>query len=178
MKPEELIHKYYGLQPKLEEILLQHSRDVAARVLMIVDAHPEMKVDRTFIYEAAMLHDIGILYTNAPGIECYGTEHYLRHGILGAQILRKEGLPQHARVAERHTGTGLTAQTIRRQNLPLPEQDFLPESLEEQIICYADKFYSKSRLEQPKTVEQVLTSLSRFGVDEMNRFREWNALFE
>lgn len=178
MNPEELIHKYYVLQPKLEEILLKHSRDVAQRSLQIADAHPELHIDRTFIYEAAMLHDIGVLYTDAPGIECHGTEHYLRHGILGAQILRQEGLPLHARVAERHTGTGLTASTIRNQKLPLPEQDFVPETVEEQIICYADKFYSKSRLDTPKTLEQVLVSLSRYGVDEMNRFREWNALFE
>ena len=107
MNPEELIDKYYAHQPKLKEILLRHSHDVAARALTIVDAHPELNANRTFVYEAAMLHDIGILYTNAPGIECFGSEHYLCHGILGAQLLRNEGLPFHARVAERHTGTGL-----------------------------------------------------------------------
>lgn len=178
MNPEELIDKYYAHQPKLKEILLRHSHDVAARALTIVDAHPELNANRTFVYEAAMLHDIGILYTNAPGIECFGSEHYLCHGILGAQLLCNEGLPFHARVAERHTGTGLTAKVIHQRNLPLPEQDFLPETWEEQIICYADKFYSKSCLDKSKTLEQVLSSLSRFGVDEMNRFREWNALFE
>ncbi len=61
MKPEELIHRYCGDNPALENILLKHSRDVANRALKIADNHPEFKIDRQFLYEAAMLHDIGIV---------------------------------------------------------------------------------------------------------------------
>ena len=124
-----------------------------------------------------MLHDIGILRCAAPGIECHGTEPYICHGLLGGEILRAEGLPRHARVAERHTGAGLTAEAIRRQHLPLPELDLLPETLEEQVICYADKFYSKSRLDQEKTPEQVLRSLAKFGEESVETFRRWQERF-
>lgn len=115
-----------------------HSRQVADRCLAIVAKHKELPVDVQFMEEAAMLHDIGIYRCDAPSIHCHGTEPYLRHGPIGGEILRAEGLPRHARVAERHTGTGLPG--------------YEPETLEEQIICYADKFYSKSRL------DRVLTS--------------------
>ena len=125
-----------------------------------------------------MLHDIGCVRTNAPSIHCFGTEPYIRHGILGAEILRSEGLPRHARVAERHTGTGLTAIEIERQNLPLPCQDFTPESIEEQIVCYADKFYSKTRLDVEKTPEQALRSLEKFGSEGLGIFRTWMERFE
>lgn len=125
-----------------------------------------------------MLHDIGIVLADAPGIECYGTEPYIRHGLLGAEILRAEGLEAHARVAERHTGTGLTVEQITRQQLPLPARDFSPETLEEQVICYADKFYSKSHLEREKTPEQVLRSLEKFGDEGVERFRRWMEMFE
>ena len=163
MNPEALIHKYYAEQSRLEEILLRHSRQVARRCQLICDRHPELTLDRAFLEEAAMLHDIGILRTNAPGILCFGTEPYLRHGAIGGEILRAEGLPRHARVAERHTGAGLPG--------------FLPESLEEQVVCYADKFYSKSRLEDEKTPERVAESLERFGHDGVERFLRWHQLF-
>ena len=35
-----------------------------------------------------MLHDIGILHCHAPKILCTGTEHYLRHGLIGGGMLR------------------------------------------------------------------------------------------
>ena len=71
----KLIDKYYGpADSKLKDILLIHSRAVTARALRIVDAHPELNADRTFVEEAAMLHDIGILKCDAPSIECHGTE--------------------------------------------------------------------------------------------------------
>jgi uncharacterized protein len=174
----ELIHKYCQGNEPLEQILLRHSTDVARRALKIAKAHPELKADETLLWEAAMLHDIGIVRVDAPSIYCYGSEPYIRHGILGAEILRGEGLPLHARIAERHTGTGLTAFEIERQNLPLPHQDFTPESIEEQIICYADKFYSKSHPEREKTIEQAAKSLMKFGEEGVIRFRMWVERFE
>lgn len=125
-----------------------------------------------------MLHDIGICQTDAPGIYCHGTHPYICHGILGAAMLRTEGFERHARVCERHTGAGLSLNDIVGQNLPLPHQDFLPVTLEEQLICYADKFFSKSYPEQEKTIEQAERSLSKFGTEGLERFRNWVRLFE
>lgn len=172
-----IIDKYYSDNPALRDTLIRHSKSVAQRALEVAEHHPEFNADSTFLYEAAMLHDIGIYLTDAPGIGCFGTEPYIRHGILGAELLRREGLPRHARVAERHTGTGLTRQAILEQQLPLPAADFVPETIEEQIICYADKFFSKTRLEQAKTDEQVLVSLKRFGQESVERMASWMKLF-
>lgn len=178
MNPLQLIHQYYAGQPELEALLIRHSRQVAGRSLTIALAHPEWNLDLQFLYEAAMLHDIGILRTDAEGILCKGTEPYICHGRLGADILRSEGLEKHARVAERHTGTGLTARQIAERQLPLPVQDFVPETLEEKVVCYADKFYSKSHPEVEKTYEQALRSLQKFGEEGVQIFTSWHELFE
>ena len=124
-----------------------------------------------------MLHDIGIFKCNAAGIQCFGTEPYICHGRIGAELLRSEGFPRHARVCERHTGAGITKAQIIAQNLPLPQQDFLPETMEEKVICYADKFFSKTHLDREKTIEQAEKSLSKFGDEGVLRFREWEKCF-
>ena len=80
-------------------------------------------------------------------------------------------------MCERHTGAGITRAQVVAQQLPIPEQDFLPETLEEQLICYADKFYSKSHLDREKTVEKALKSVSKYGEDGANRFRRWMEVF-
>lgn len=173
-----LILKYYPAPDRLREILVTHSTLVTRRALKICDAHPELHIDRQFVEEAAMLHDIGICRCHAPGICCFGTEPYIRHGLIGGQMLRSEGYPRHARVCERHTGAGLTAKEIVEQDLPLPHQDFLPETMEEKVICYADKFYSKTHPEREKTLEQAKKSIAKFGNDGLQRFLAWQALFE
>ena len=124
-----------------------------------------------------MLHDIGIFKCDAAGIQCFGTEPYICHGRIGAELLRSEGFPRHARVCERHTGAGITKAQIIAQNLPLPQQDFLPETMEEKVICYADKFFSKTHLDREKTIEQAEKSLSKFGEEGVLRFREWEKSF-
>ena len=124
-----------------------------------------------------MLHDIGIFKCDAAGIQCFGTEPYICHGRIGAELLRSEGFPRHARVCERHTGAGITKVQIIVQNLPLPQQDFLPETMEEKVICYADKFFSKTHLDREKTIEQAEKSLSKFGEEGVLRFREWEKCF-
>lgn len=168
-----LIDKYYPEDNELKNILLTHSRSVADKALQIVEKHPELNADKTFVEEAAMLHDIGIFLTDAPGILCFGKEPYICHGYLGADLLRKEGFPEHALVCERHTGAGISLKNIIEQQLPIPHREMLPVSIEEQIVCFADKFFSKTRLDREKSVEKALKSISRYGEEGIVRFNKW-----
>ena len=155
---------------------MTHSRQVADRALKIIDAHPEWTenglVDRAFVEEAAMLHDIGIIFCDAPKIYCRGKHAYIEHGFLGAELLRAEGYPKHALVAERHTGTGITVEQVIREELPIPERDYCPQSLEEKIICYADKFYSKSHLGEEVSIDKIKYNIWKYGSEAFNRWKE------
>ena len=178
MNYQKIIDKYYTEDNALKALLIKHSRQVADRCLTVCERHPELELNRDFLEEAAMLHDIGIRWCHAPSICCEGEEPYIRHGLIGGKILREEGLPRHARVCERHTGTGLTIEQITRQQLPLPEEDFTPQTLEEQLICYADKFYSKSHPDRVLTVDETAHSLEKFGHEGVEKFLEWSKKFE
>lgn len=177
MDYQEIIDRYYPAGSVLRDILMRHSRAVADRALDVAARHPELRLDVRFLEEAAMLHDIGVFRTDAPGIMCFGTEPYICHGIIGAEFLRAEGLVRHARVCERHTGTGIPRAAIEARSLPLPLRDYLPETLEEQVICYSDKFFSKSHLDRVRTVEQTAQSLEKFGAEGVGRFMEWVRMF-
>ena len=177
MNPTHIIEHYYEPGSELHRILMLHSQAVADHALEAADRHPELQFDLDFVREAALLHDIGICLCDAPRIQCFGTEPYIRHGVLGAELLRREGLPRHARVCERHTGTGLTREQIEAQSLPLPPCDLIPVTLEEQLICWADKFYSKTRLDHRKTADEARRSLERFGHEGIAKFDAWCTLF-
>ena len=125
-----------------------------------------------------MLHDIGIFMTDAPRIYCFGNEQYLCHGYLGGQLLRQLGYDRHARVCERHTGTGLTKEVIEQNGWNLPVKDFVPETLEEQLICFADKFFSKTKyLHEPRTMEQVVESMRKISDESAEKVVKWAAMF-
>lgn len=182
LKPADLIDRYYRTHPAARTILLDHSRQVSRRALAIARALIQRgeNPDLQFVGEAAMLHDIGMIFTNAPDIGCRGDAPYLQHGIIGARLLNRLGLPAHARVCERHTGVGLTAREIEQDNLPLPGRDLLPETLEERIICYADLFYSKDphKRHQTKSIDDVRQQIARFGSDKVVIFDRWLTEFE
>jgi uncharacterized protein len=63
--------------------------------------------------------------------------HNIMHGVMGARILRGKGLGEYADFAELHVGAGIPAGEARE--LGLPERDFIPRTLEEKIVTYADK---------------------------------------
>jgi len=173
----EIIDRYYRDNPALRRLLIRHSEDVARKAINTAQCHPELDIDRQFIFEAAMLHDIGIYKTSAPDIHCFGSEPYLCHGILGAELLRSEGLPRHAFVCERHTGAGLTKEEITEQRLPLPPADFLPVSIEEQLICFADCFFSKTKPEKEKPVGAIRRKIKKFGIRSLKQFDAWCEMF-
>ena len=179
---EAIISKYCSGNIELQQIILTHSRQVADRALAILATHPEWaesgEIDPVFVEEAAMLHDIGVVFCDAPRIHCFGKHAYIEHGYLGAEILRQEGLSKHASVAERHTGTGIDVEQIMREQLPIPLQDYTPRTLEEKLICYADKFYSKTKLGQEKPMSKIRLHMWKYGSDAVRRFDELQALFE
>ena len=180
MNPLDIISEYYKPSSKAFEILVRHGKQVAQKALNIANNVPDLRPNQEFIENAAMLHDIGILMTNSPGFGCQGKHPYICHGVLGAQLLTDKGLFEYALVCERHVGVGISAEDIRRFGLPLPQRDMLPVSIEEQIICYADKFFSKNGNPggTEKSVEDITRSLARYGPDKLKRFQAWNRLFE
>lgn len=179
MDPIKIIKKYYDPDSEAYRILIIHSELVMRKALTLAENVAHLQPDIQFIREAAMLHDLGIYMTDAPEIGCHGKHPYICHGVLGRELLEKEGYPRHALVCERHTGVGLTRADIARQNLPLPDRDMMPVSLEEKIICFADKFYSKNpnKLLREKSVEKIRKKIAKFGEKKMRQFEEWVALF-
>jgi uncharacterized protein len=180
MNPIDIITRYYEQNSRAYEILIRHGRQVANKALEIADRVAHLKPDLRFIEEAAYLHDIGIFRTHSPELGCFGKDPYVRHGYLGRKILEKIGLSAHALVCERHVGVGMTEDDIRQQGLPLPVRDMVPVSIEEQIICYADKFYSKNGQDsdKEKSVDEIVGSLKHYGHDKVARFKAWVELFE
>ena len=90
-------------------------------------------VDLELVRIGALLHDIGRSRT-----------HGISHGVIGGEILRSKGLGRFAGFAENHLGAGIPAEEA--SELGLPERDFLPRTLEEKIVTYADKLISRSRV--------------------------------
>ena len=176
MNPLDIIRTYYPPNSKAYQILLAHSEAVTNKAIELAEKHPEISLDISFIEEAAMLHDIGIFQTNAPDIDCHGKLPYICHGYAGAELLRNAGYPRHALVCERHTGSGITMDTIQTRNLPLPLRDMCPISLEEKLICYADKFFSKSQGKE-KTLNQIRNEMLKFGQASLDRFNALHTLF-
>ncbi|RLD33932.1 MAG: phosphohydrolase [Bacteroidetes bacterium] len=180
MNPVDIIKKYYNPDSKIFKMLLQHSRNVTKMAVYIALNIKGLNPDIDFIKEAAMLHDIGIFMTNAASLGCYGKYPYICHGYLGRELLEETGLPKHALVCERHVGVGITVDDIKRQKLPLPLRNMEPVSIEEKIICYADKFFNKSKqhADKQKTIEEIEQGLSLFGHSNVIKFRLLTKLFK
>ncbi len=173
----KLLARY--LEGEAFKIVLEHSRHVADLALEVADRLVMPEDSRIFIEEAALLHDIGVSQVHAPELGLHGKNPYIMHGVLGREILEREGYPHHAMVSERHTGAGLTCEDIIRQGLPLPHRDMCPQSLSEQIICFADLFYSKKpgKLDERSSVEKVRKKLLPFGEEKVAVFDAWLAKF-
>lgn len=180
INPDKIIKKYYSTEEKAYKILIQHSEQVKNKALKVAKRVPELKPDLKFIEEAAMVHDIGMKFCKAPELGCNGNNPYIAHGDIGRNMLVKEGFPEHARVCERHIGVGITLKEIRDKELPLQKIDLIPETVEEKIICFADKFFSKNpeKNSVELTIDDIKKDLAKHGQDKVKKFEEWCVLFK
>ncbi len=99
------------------------------------------EVDSDAVYFGAMLHDIGRTMSN--GID---------HGIAGARILSGQGKRLREEFAlmpdtiakivegvECHVIGGIRRSWIDKADLPIPAEDYVPQSLEAKIIAFVDQ---------------------------------------
>ena len=128
MNEQEAINllKKYSNDEKTFDIVLKHSKKVQEMAFRI--AKKIEGVDLEFVKISALLHDIGR----------FSSPSTIRHGVVGGEILRKEGYEKLAQLTERHLGIGITKEDIINQKLDLPEKDFVPITIEEKIVAYAD----------------------------------------
>jgi len=170
---DQLIKKYYNKHTVARKYLYEHSLSVARLAVKVAENNPQLTVNHELLINMAMLHDIGIFLTDAPKIGCHGQFPYIVHGVLGRVVLETEKLYEIAPVCERHVGVGFTTDDIINSKLPFPLRNMLPLSIEERIVCFADKFYSKKpgHINTPKSLESVKKKISSYGEDQTNRFQ-------
>jgi uncharacterized protein len=178
--------------PADQEILALHEKHApTAQALDVVYTHclivcgiaeqlharSDAGLDLGLVRAGSLLHDIGVyrLYDDAGELDHRG---YIRHGLLGYQLLREEGLAEEiCRFASHHTGMGLTRDDVIRQRLPLPPADYLAETGEEELVMYADKFHSKTSPPAFLTADAYAASVRRFGEGKVAAFKSLRARF-
>ena len=142
---EELWEKY-GLEASVRE----HCKKVAELALKIAERAEKngVKLNRNAILLGALLHDIGRAVTHDP----------FRHFLISAEILKKEGMDEAiVKIAERHFSAGMTAEEAKK--LGLPEKDYLPETLEEKIVSFADNLTFGSEVKDFKSFLERLDKI-------------------
>lgn len=170
--PDEIraLHEKYA--PTAEAFALVHTHcEIVWRIAEQLLSAPHLAhLDADLVRAGCLLHDIGVyrLY-DADGRLDHA--QYIRHGLLGDELLAQEGHPEPLRrFCSHHTGVGLTRHDILTQNLPLPLADYLAVTEEERLVMYADKFHSKSRPSTYLTPDEYATHIRRFGEDKVTAF--------
>jgi len=179
------LHKRYAgfAKADLFDLVFTHCQIVCEIALQCADTVNE-PVDRKVLRAAALLHDIGSypFFDDQGHTDGYG--YYPMHALLGARLIADEGFDLRiAEAVENHLLLGLSKQEIATDTArvwPLPRRDYIPKTIEAEIICYADRFHSKQpifngyenfleRLEadMPEQAAKFITDAKRFGVPDV-----------
>ncbi len=86
-----------------------------------------IQIDSALVEAGAILHDLG-----------RAKSHEVNHGLVGAQMAESLGLSQAiVDIIKRHVGAGITE--AEAAWLKWPRDNYVPTTLEEKVVCYADK---------------------------------------
>ncbi|MEV8374190.1 HDIG domain-containing metalloprotein [Kribbella sp. NPDC056861] len=158
------LHAQYAPTKEAFEVVYEHCRIVCGLAEQVIKTN-NLTVDVDLVRAGCLLHDLGVHRLDGTA--------YIRHGILGHDLLRELGFPETiARFCSHHTGVGLTREDIALQGLPIPPGDYLAETVEEELVMYADKFHSKSNPPRFVTAAAYQAAVLRFGAGKAARFAE------
>lgn len=156
------LHREYAPSREAFEVVSEHCRlvcSVAEQFLAGLD------LDTDLVRAGALLHDLGVYRLESTA--------YVRHGVLGHGLLASLGFPlEICRFCSCHTGVGITREDVVRQGLPIPPDDYLPRTPEEELVMYADKFHSKRTPPVFLSGDRYAAEVARFGPDKVQRFAQ------
>ncbi|MEU7006584.1 HD domain-containing protein [Streptomyces sp. NPDC046332] len=170
------LHMKHAPSAEAFELVFTHC-EIVWKIAQQLLPVPGLALDMELVRAGSLLHDIGVyrLYDAAGRLD---KRNYVRHGLLGHEILAGEGLPEIlCRFCSCHTGVGLTRHDIREQGLPLPPGDYTAETPEERLVMYADKFHSKTTPPTFVRPHTYTAHLSRYGEHKVQAFDELRATF-
>lgn len=170
------LHERYAPSAEAFDLVFTHCEIVWSVAEQLISS-ASLDVDAELVRAGCLLHDIGVyrLYDADGRLD---QENYVRHGLLGHELLVGEGFPEElCRFCSCHTGVGLTRLDVERQGLPLPPADYLAVSVEERLVMYADKFHSKTTPPKFVTAASYAAYVSRFGEDKAAAFEGMRGMF-
>lgn len=163
------LHEQHAPTREAFDLVYTHCEIVCAVAEQLL-ARGDHGLNADLVRAGCLLHDIGVyrLYDDL-GKEDYTS--YIRHGVLGHELLRTEGFPDYlCRFCSCHIGMGISRDDVRTQGLAIPVDDYLAESGEEDLVMYADKFHSKTTPPVFLTPASYAAKIERFGADKVVRF--------
>ena len=132
------LHQKYGSN----QAIVGHCKTVAKAAGVICEELRKQgkRVDWEAVRAGALLHDIG-----------RNRVQTVRHGLEGAEMLWDQGVDDRVvEMVRKHVGAGISPEEA--ESLGMPDFDFLPRTLEERIVCFADKMVDADRV-RPFEVE-------------------------
>jgi uncharacterized protein len=136
-----------GLPNREQAIELLHKNDCPSQVIShsvaVADLALEtavklekkgLKINVELVEAGALLHDLG-----------RSKNHTVDHAIIGAQIAQSIGLPDSViKIIKRHVGAGITEKEA--QLIGWPKDIYVPKTLEEKVVSYADKLIDRTKI--------------------------------
>lgn len=144
--------------------VIHHCTVVAALATQIAEACKTrgIPVDVNLVRIGALLHDIG-----------RGKTHGVDHGVVGAQIAEAAHLPAAVvSIIEHHVGSGITKQEAHR--LGFPAKSYVPHSIEERIVAYADKLIEGGRQVSIDAAVERFRRDKQISDEAVERLKQWH----
>ena len=174
------IHRRYAQNNHVYTLVYEHCQIIAEIALWCVEQN-KLIVDHELLETACLLHDIGTYAIfDSKGLD--GNEHnYKQHAIFGAALAIEEGFDtKTADIIRTHVLMGLSRNEIIEGGFGMPQNDYLPSSIEARLLCYADRFHSKhptfnayepflERISEglPEQAKKLRESAAEFGIPDI-----------
>ena len=140
--------------------VIRHVEAVSELAVEIAQVCKEkgLRVDLDLVETGALLHDIGRSKT-----------HSVHHAVIGVDIAKSLGLPDPViSIIKKHVGGGITTREAKK--LGWPKDVYIPQTLEEKIVSYADKLIEGSRrVPIERTIKNFSKELPPSAVERVRR---------
>ena len=162
---ESIVYSEQVLAERIEALGKQISEDYKGKKLIVVGV---MKGANVFVADLIRKMDLDIILDFIV-VSSYGASTESTGVIRLLKDLDENISSEHVLIVEDIIDSGF----------PLPRRNMIPITMEEKLICYADKFYTKSpkHLTTPKSRRQIRRKILKYGEDKLEAFNELVKLF-
>lgn len=122
------------------QVLIVRDEDITSGTLTVTQVRPRVGLSLAFMRRTTVLRSVNVFHYGTPSVSYRKSTRCVYRNCLKTRLVQTRNCPHRTHIYRQRAKANVALTVVRRQNLPLPRQSFVPRALRRRLVYCTSGF--------------------------------------